>query len=94
MRLFSRVKFPQPFQSRGRGFDPLRPIIQSSASEFLTEVQRATARLYGQNGLGATNVKLSTGTVPATPEVLARELNTSLDRIEHGDFEVVDTSCE
>jgi len=53
----------------------------------MTEVEKLAARF---KKMGVTDFKVARGEKPATPEQLAAEINRSLDRIEAGDFEVLD----
>jgi hypothetical protein len=56
-----------------------------------TEVERAAQRMFGPGGLGVKNFNLFPGTNPnATTEQVAAELNRALDRLEAGEFEMVD----
>jgi hypothetical protein len=57
----------------------------------MTQVEIAAARLFGPGGLGVTNINIFPGTNPdVTPEQVATEVNKMLDRVEAGDFELVD----
>lgn len=54
-----------------------------------TEVERATALLFGSDGLGVTNVGLTRGFATGlTADDVARELAGSLERLARGDTEV------
>lgn len=55
-----------------------------------TNVERLVDKLYGPQGIGATNIKFTRGSNPAaTAEDIAGEILQSIERIERGDFEVV-----
>ena len=53
-----------------------------------THMKALTDRLFGEQGLRASNFKLFPGkNRDATPEQVAQEINASLDKIEANDFE-------
>lgn len=57
----------------------------------MTQIELAKNRLYGDNGIGATNVKIFLGTDrDSTAEQIATQINRSISQIEAGDFEEVD----
>lgn len=52
-------------------------------------------RLYGEGGLGATNIKVFPGSSrDVTAEQVAEQVNRSISQIEAGQFEEVDLSKE
>lgn len=52
-----------------------------------TQIELATKRLFGTNGIGAKNIKFFPGTSrDITAEQLATELNKALSQIEAGAF--------
>lgn len=55
-----------------------------------TQLAKLKERLFGENGLGVTNIKIAPGhNRHATPEEIAGELNKALDRLKQGDFEII-----
>ncbi len=55
-----------------------------------TQIELATKRLFGPNGLGAKNIKFFPGTRrDITIEQLATEVNKAISQIEAGAFESV-----
>lgn len=58
---------------------------------MVTELEKATKRLFGPRSIGATNIKffpLPPGQ-NVTAEQMAAQLNKALDQIEAGDFEEI-----
>lgn len=55
-----------------------------------TQENRAAARLFGPDGLGAKHINLFPGAAPNMSAArVATELNRALDQLEAGQFEVV-----
>ena len=54
-------------------------------------IETLAERLYGQNGLGIKDIKISMNeTSNATDEEIAEQISKVLDQIERGDFELVE----
>jgi hypothetical protein len=57
----------------------------------MSQVQKAKDRLYADEGLRASNLKLFPGSVrEITPEELAEQINKAVAQIEAGDYDVVE----
>jgi len=57
-----------------------------------TQIELATKRLFGANGIGARNIKFFPGTSrDITAEQLATELNKAISQIEAGAFATATT---
>lgn len=53
-----------------------------------THMKAVTDRLFGEDGLRASNFKLFPGkNRDVTPEQVAQEINASFDKLQAGDFE-------
>lgn len=63
---------------------------------MVTEVERASQRLFGPGGLGVKNISIFPGAnANTTPEQFAAALNKAFDDIEAGRFEeVTDTDSD
>lgn len=58
------------------------------------QVQTAKDILFGEAGLRASNFKMYPGNArDVTPAQVAEELTASIQRIEQGDFEVIEDGC-
>ena len=56
-----------------------------------SQIELAKNRLYGEHGLGATNIKLYLGTDrDVTPEEIAGEINRALNDLEAGKIDFKD----
>jgi hypothetical protein len=54
-------------------------------------MEEAKARLYGEGGLAVRDVKICPGSDrDAKPDAVARQIVEVLDRLERGDYEIVD----
>lgn len=57
----------------------------------MTEVEKASKRMFGPGSMGVTNINFTLGSrTDLTAEDIARELNKALDAVEAGDFELVE----
>jgi hypothetical protein len=58
---------------------------------MLTQVEKTKDRLYAEEGLRASNLKLFPGSSrEVTPEEFAEQINKAIAQIEAGDYEVVE----
>jgi len=55
----------------------------------MTELQRASARLFGPHGIGCSDIKIFPGDGQFTAEQLAGEINKALDALQSGNYELV-----
>jgi hypothetical protein len=60
-----------------------------------TQIELAVKRLFDEDALGATNIKMFPGTSrDVTAEQLANEINKAISKVEAGEFDIVtDEEC-
>jgi len=57
----------------------------------MTEMEKATKRLFGPGSLEVKNIGFTLGSNPnVSAEDIARQINLMLDKVEAGEFELVD----